>query len=173
MRPRGTPIGAHASLASDRRTRLGECLAPRTLRRIRISSTLRRFRFQKRNCRNACPVPRKNAIDAAREGAMEEAALPRTADDRRAALDATEQREETAMRVEHAAQVERFQRRLVMEALGVRGGSSDEVRHKTRTPNRSFRDFGTRAHASRPGRVTSVRPSRLRTLGAVSDARKR
>jgi len=44
---------------------------------------------------------------------MEEAALPRTADERRAALDATEQREETAMRVEHAAQVERFQRRLV------------------------------------------------------------
>lgn len=132
MRPRGTPIGAHASLASDRRTRLGECLAPRTLRRIRISSTLRRFRFQKRNCRNACRE--KNAIDAAREGAMEEAALPRTADERRAALDATEQREETAMRVEHAAQVERFQRRLVMEALGVRGGSSDEVRHKTTYP---------------------------------------
>jgi hypothetical protein len=79
-------------------------------------------------------VPRKNAIDAAREGAMEEAALPRTADERRAALDATEQREETAMRVEHAAQVERFQRRLVMEALGVRGGSSDEVRHKTTYP---------------------------------------
>lgn len=79
-------------------------------------------------------MPRKNAIDAAREGAMEEAALPRTADERRAALDATEQREETAMRVEHAAQVERFQRRLVMEALGVRGGSSDEVRHKTTYP---------------------------------------
>ena len=78
---------------------------------------------------------------------MEEAALPRTADERRAALDATEQREETAMRVEHAAQVERLQRRLVMEALGVRGGSSDEVRPKW-YPQPKLRFL----HASRPSR---------------------
>jgi hypothetical protein len=101
-------------------------------------------------------VPRKNAIDAAREGAMEEAALPRTADERRAALDATEQREETAMRVEHAAQVERFQRRLVMEALGVRGGSSDEVRHKTTYPQPKLQGF---RHAS------PREPTRSRDLG--------
>jgi hypothetical protein len=95
-------------------------------------------------CRNAAEKKRQRQ-NAAR--AMEEAALPRTGGERRAALDATEQREETAMRVEHAAQVERLQRRLVMEALGVRGGSSDEVRPKW-YPQPKLRFL----HASRPSR---------------------
>lgn len=77
---------------------------------------------------------------------MEEAALPRTGGERRAALDATEQREETAMRVEHAAQVERLQRRLVMEALGVRGGSSKVGPKWYPQPKLRF------LHASRPSR---------------------
>ena len=124
--PRGTPIGADALRASDRRTRLGECLAPRTLRRFSKAFGLRVPKADA-FCRNAAEKKRQRQ-NAAR--AMEEAALPRTGGERRSALDATEQREETAMRVEHAAQVERLQRRLVMEALGVRGGSSDEVRPK-------------------------------------------
>lgn len=101
--------------------------------------------------------------------AMEEAALPRTGGERREALDATEQREETAMRVEHAAQVERLQRRLVMEALGVRGGSSDEVRPKW-YPQPKSSDF---AHepTEPTGRVTSVQLSHLHVPPAESQTR--
>jgi hypothetical protein len=102
--------------------------------------------------------------------AMEEAALPRTGGERRAALDATEQREETAMRVEHAAQVERLQRRLVMEALGVRGGSSDEVRPKWYPqPKLRFRTRADRADRSRDLGPTFAPP---RSTRGVSDARK-
>ena len=48
---------------------------------------------------------------------MEEG-LPRSYDERRRALDEVELREETALRLEHAAQVETLQRRIVLDALG-------------------------------------------------------
>jgi hypothetical protein len=67
--------------------------------------------------------------------------------------------------------VERLQRRLVMEALGVRGGSSDEVRPKW-YPQPKSSDFSTRADRADRSRDLGPTFAPPRSTRGVSDARK-